>query len=88
MKFKLLISVLLCSLYSLAQPTTESNHSSTMVCKPININSTAQEFSPFLIKNKLFFVSNKSKAFSVKYVSNDSIAEHTDIFECEKTFGI
>ncbi len=88
MKLKLLISALLFSLFALAQPPTTSNHSSTMICKPISINTSAQEFSPFLVKNKLFFVSNKSKSFSVNYVSNDSVAEHTDIYECEKVDSV
>ncbi len=81
--FVVIVNLILVFANAQAQGLAES-----FICRPINFNTKAQEFSPFFIGNKLYFVSNKNNASAINYISNDTVFAHTDIYVSEKIDSI
>ena len=54
---------------------------------PVNINTEDGEFSPYLSKNKLFFVSNRESSLGLNYTAENN-RKTTNIYLCEKIDSI
>lgn len=55
---------------------------SKVIVEPIKINTEFSEFSPYLVNNTLFFISNRNEKLGLNYTSNDQ--NTADIYSCER----
>jgi hypothetical protein len=82
----ILMLIRMCNAYgqqvldTLGNASLKREDSTNLKIARLNINSNSSDFSPFMVKGQLLFVSGRDRNGAVQYVDNSNASEITDIY--------